>query len=174
MSRSSFKDQAAGLREWADEHLAVPSAAQPARVDSAAAADTPAAGGRVVTAKRTLMVLGLPDGDSLRVYRLLQAWREAGQGWVGEPDAWRVVPLTVDSPHLSTLATQQTRWALWVDSDHEAFRRSYRLLRQLAERGGPNYLLLLHPRLGVSRGLVNNLRQAAAEFLGIRLLIVRQ
>nr|WP_156889329.1 hypothetical protein [Halomonas sp. 1513] len=115
----------------------------------------------------------MPDADTARVYRLLEEWRRLGQAWVGDASAWRVVALAEDSPHLMTLATQQTRWALWVDSDPDAFRRSYRLLRRLAERGGPSGLLVLHPRPRSARGLLNNLRQAAAEFLGIRLLMVR-
>ncbi|PAU79367.1 hypothetical protein CK498_03065 [Halomonas salipaludis] len=170
MSSMTFKDQAAGLRQWAGE------------LDQTTAADvdTPS----VVTPRRdaavscsgdrALLVVGLPDGDTARVYRLLDAWRHQGQAWVGDPQGWRVVALDENSPHLATLAAQQTRWALWVDSDPDAFRRSYCLLRRLAERGGPHGLLLLHPRLGVSRGLLNNLRQAAADFLGIRLLMVRQ
>ncbi|WP_143025019.1 hypothetical protein [Franzmannia pantelleriensis] len=169
-----FKDQAAGLREWADEHVVAASGTDEHRGEAPRPPEARASAAGSSEASRALMVLGLPGDDTARVYRLLQAWCDSGQVWVGDPGAWRVVPLRVESPHLSTLAAQQTRWALWVDSDPEAFRRSYRLLRQLAERGGPSCLLVLHPRLGVSRGLLNNLRQAAAEFLGIRLLMVRQ
>ncbi|WP_224749851.1 hypothetical protein [Halomonas sp. ML-15] len=163
----SFKDQAAGLRQWAGESSAAepvasspPGASRTRQVESA-------------MARRTLMVVGLPANDAAPVYRLLESWRRQGQAWVGEPSAWRVVPLTTDSHHLPVLAEQQMRWALWIDSDPEAFRRSYRLLKQLAERGGPSCLMALHPRLSTSRGLLNNLRQAAAEFLGIRLLLVK-
>nr|WP_163503354.1 hypothetical protein [Halomonas socia] len=171
MSSMTFKDQAAGLRQWAGE---LNQATATAGVDTPSVVTPHRHPALSSSGDRAMLVVGLPGGDTARVYRLLEAWRSQGQAWVGDPQGWRVVALDENSPHLATLAAQQTRWALWVDSDPDAFRRSYCLLRRLAERGGPHGLLLLHPRLGASRGLLNNLRQAAADFLGIRLLMVRQ
>lgn len=127
------------------------------------------------TAVPTLMVLGLPDASARqagRVGELLAHWARLGRRWVGDPDAWKVVPIEVDSAHLPLLATQQPRWALWVGSDGEAFRRAWRLLIELSDRPGPRRLLLVHP-LGMSRrGLLDNLQQAARVFLGIQLVVL--
>ena len=125
--------------------------------------------------RRLLMVLGLPGGDEADtrpVSEALARWQAAGQQWVGEVDAWRIVPTSVDSPHLSTLVGEQSRWALWVGNDADAFRRTYRLLKRLAQRGGPRRLLLVHPPLASRVGLLANLQQAAASFFGFELWIV--
>lgn len=150
-------DQAAGLRRWAE---AQPSASTETTASSAA---------------RILVTLGLPQGarsDTAPVIQALERWHDQGQRWVGDPSAWRVVAIETESPHLPVLATQQSRWALWVDNDPDGFRRAYRTLKRLAQHNGPQRLLLVHPPLPSRTGLLDNLQQAAASFLGIQLLII--
>ncbi|HYQ39053.1 MAG TPA: hypothetical protein VER09_08970, partial [Pseudomonas sp.] len=84
------------------------------------------------------------------------------------------VPLDPDSPHLYVLASQQSRWALWVDDDEEAFRRAWRQLRTLREHGGPARLLVLHDGIATNAGLLDNLRQAAASYLQVELLLIEE
>lgn len=123
----------------------------------------------------TLMVLGLPgtaERHTARVTELLEGWSREGRRWVGDPRAWRIVALPIGSPHLPTLTAEQSHWALWVDDDLEAFRRGYRLLKQIAERGGPRRLLAVHPP-GVGRqGLLGNLQYVADAYFGIELLVL--
>ncbi|MCE9663976.1 hypothetical protein LY622_11020 [Halomonas sp. M5N1S17] len=194
-------DQAAGLRKWATTtprqsqeacpgHVAEmlvtmagttqPTAAQPAAPGhpagpSSASREVAPRPARHSAAEATLMVLGLPGTGPRhtdKVSELFAFWAGQGRQWVGNPDAWRVVALPAGSPHLPVLAEEQARWALWVDADPEAFRRAYRVLKQVAERGGPQRLLLVHPP-GVGRqGLLSNLRHAAASYLGIELLVL--
>ncbi|WP_240454159.1 hypothetical protein [Halomonas sp. NO4] len=126
-------------------------------------------------AVRTLMVLGLPgnsERQARKVTALLNAWAEEGRQWVGDPDRWRVVPLSASSSHLPVLAAEQSRWGLWVDSDEEAFRRAYRVLKQVAERGGPQRLLAVHPPDVGPKGLLDNLQRVAASYFGIELLVL--
>ncbi|KXS39171.1 MAG: hypothetical protein AWU55_597 [Halomonadaceae bacterium T82-2] len=187
-------DQAAGLRRWAAEMA-------PAADDGeeGAAPETPAMAEETGTPtwiaetlvelaasaslaaetapapRRLLMVLGLPGGDEADtrpVSEALVRWQAQGQRWVGEADDWRIVPTSVDSPHLPALLDEQSRWALWVGNDADAFRRTYRLLKRLAQRGGPRRLLLVHPPLASRAGLLANLQQAAASFFGFELWIV--
>ncbi|MNN57996.1 hypothetical protein D3C81_1730170 [compost metagenome] len=80
--------------------------------------------------------------------------------------------LEADSPHLAVLASQQSRWALWVDGDADGFRRVYRTLRRLREQGGPQRLLVLHDGIASHAGLLRNLQQAAAGFLDTELLLL--
>ncbi|MFC3285435.1 hypothetical protein [Litchfieldella rifensis] len=157
---SGNDDQAAGLRSWA------------ARQDIAVE-ETPDR--RVAPRLRTLMVVGLPDSSRQqrqRVEQVLHDWHAGGQRWIGDPGAWRVVALDAASPHLTVLADQQPRWALWVDSDLEGFRRAYLALKSLRSRQGPRRLLAIHPGFASRSGLLNNLQQAAADFLGIELLVL--
>lgn len=149
---SGSDDQAAGLRSWA------------AQRDIAA---TPR--------RRTLMVVGLPDTSRQqrqRVEQVLHDWHAGGQRWIDDPGAWRVVALEATSPHLRVLAGQQPRWALWVDSDLEGFRRAYLALKSLRSRQGPRRLLAIHPRFASRSGLLNNLQQAAVDFLDTELLVL--
>lgn len=121
------------------------------------------------------MVVGLSDQGGREaecVRRALQRWHANGHAWVGDPQRWRVVVMDSDSPHLQTLAGQQARWALWVDRDLNSFRRAYLALRQLREHGGPQRLLVVHDGIPSHAGLLGNLRQAAANFLGIELLLL--
>lgn len=158
-SVSSFKDQAAGLREWAGQQTGGDVGAEGAPAPSR-------------QAMGTLMVVGLPGHDVSRVSRVLDEWREQGQAWVGEPGRWRVVALDSDSPYLATLATQQSRWVLWVESGPDAFRHAYRILKRLREGQGPSCLLLMYDDIGSTRGMLDNLRAAAADFLGMRLIVL--
>jgi hypothetical protein len=156
----SETDQAAGLRRWAE--------AQPASLPESTAENNH-------SPSRVLMTVGLPDGahgDASLVERALERWREQGQRWVGDPASWRVVALDSHSPHLAVLAAQQSRWALWVGDDLDGFRRAYLTLKRINQQGGPSRLLLVHPPLPSRVGLLDNLQQAAAQFLGIELLVI--
>lgn len=192
------RDQAAGLRQWANgaaqedcpTHVAemlvelasgmAPDDARPptsARPAARPAATKAAAQPRPSRAEQqlTLMVLGLPgtaERHTARVTELLESWSREGRRWVGDPRAWRIVALSISSPHLPLLASQQTHWALWVDDDLEAFRRGYRMLRQIAEQGGPQRMIAVHPP-GVGRqGLLSNLQYVAEAYFGIELLVL--
>ncbi|SEL75601.1 hypothetical protein SAMN04488129_11573 [Halomonas daqiaonensis] len=70
------------------------------------------------------------------------------------------------------LFAQQSRWALWVDSDPNAFRRAFRQLTQLKDREGPTRLLAVHSPDMPRKGLLENLQQAAWSCLGIELLVM--
>ncbi|MFQ3787664.1 hypothetical protein [Halomonas sp. A29] len=191
-------DQAAGLRQWANGdsqdcpthvaemlvELATGGSGDVARPQAAVRASAKPAPTRVaVAAPRatgtardvTLMVLGLPgtaERHTGRVTELLESWAREGRSWVGDPRSWRIVALPVGSPHLPVLAAQQAHWALWVDDDLEAFRRGYRLLKQIAEQGGPQRLIAVHPP-GVGRqGLLANLQYVAEAYFGIELLVL--
>ncbi|MDW5375666.1 hypothetical protein R6258_01925 [Halomonas sp. HP20-15] len=162
-------DQAAGLRRWAQAELGD-------QAEPGDATTSPAAEARTA-ASRVLMVVGLAGGENAvvqPVHDALQRWHAQGQRWVGAPEAWRLVPISVESPHLSILLSQQAHWALWVGDDGDGFRRAYRTLKRLAQRGGPKRLLLVHPPFASRAGLLSNLQQAAAEFLGFELWIVPQ
>lgn len=155
----SAADQAAGLRRWAEQA----SEASPATPQAAPGAPT------------TLMVVGLPGTSprqARRVTDLLAHWAAQGRRWVGDPAAWKVVPLDAESPHLALLAAQQQRWALWVEGDAEAFRRAFAVLDRLAAARGPRRLLAVHPPGLPRRGLLDNLQQAARACLGIELLVM--
>ncbi|GGX80013.1 hypothetical protein GCM10007160_04340 [Litchfieldella qijiaojingensis] len=159
-------DQAAGLRRWSRQRGIESTVME----DSKVLADAPRE-----SCKKTLMVVGMPGTSSRqrrRAQQVLRDWHVAGQRWVGEPEAWQVVLLDVDSPHLSILAGQQPRWALWIDGGEEGFRRAYRTLKCLHAGRGPRRLLALHPGFASRVGLLNNLQQAAEEFFGIELLVL--
>ncbi len=185
-------DQAAGLRRWAErqgllknaetiggaEHLqpasVEPSVPPKAPMPEEAAFSEPEWPSAPVV-RHTLMVLGLPDTSAhqcQRAWDALARWHNNGHRWIGHPDEWRVVALESSSPHLSVLADQQSRWALWVDGDLDSFRRAYVTLRELAELGRSWRLLVLHPGIPSHRGFLTNLQQAAASFLGIELLLL--
>ncbi len=170
----SGADQAAGLRRWvqAREPRADEVPVSPAPVPAVSSAVAPAA----PADKVTLMVVGLKDdsaAQTARVKAVLAAWAAGGRRWVGNADDWRIVPLDAGSDHLALLAGRQRRWALWIDTDADGFRKAYRVLQQLARQPGPRRLLVLHPPLRSSRGLLNNVRQVAAELFGIELLVLQ-
>ncbi|MGR2737420.1 hypothetical protein ACUY1T_03090 [Billgrantia sp. Q4P2] len=190
-------DQAAGLRQWANSgaqdcpthvaemlvELAAPAGGSGARPQAAARAAKPAPLSAAVTPSRptgtakdvTLMVLGLPgtaERHTAKVTELLESWASEGRRWVGDPRDWRIVALPVGSPHLPVLAAQQAHWALWVDDDLEAFRRGYRLLKQIAEQGGPQRMIAVHPPGMGRQGLLSNLQYVAEAYFGIELLVL--
>lgn len=155
-------DQAAGLRRWAEQFA---QGVAPAEAVSARPAPV------------TLLVVGVPgpvSSQSHRVQAVLTRWAGKGHRWVGEPSRWKVVALAADSPHLAVLASQQSRWALWVDDDGDAFRRAWQQLRTLQEHDGPRRLLVLHEGIRGHAGLLGNLRQAAAHYLQIELLLLAE
>lgn len=162
-------DQAAGLRRWAEQFAAVqPAAAEVEVVEAVPAPAEPPV---------TLLVVGVPGAAAARPRRVqgvLARWAANGHRWVGAPTRWKVVPLDPDSPHLDVLASQQSRWALWVGDDEEAFRRAWRQLRTLREHGGPARLLVLHDGIATNAGLLDNLRQAAASYLQVELLLIEE
>lgn len=161
-------DQAAGLRRWAEQFGRAEAPPEPAPEPAPVPAQAEAP-------PLTLLVVGLPGprrGQSVRVQACLARWLANGHRWVGDPARWKVVALEADSPHLDVLASQQSRWALWVEDDADGFRRSFRTLRVLRERGGPQRLLVLHGGIASHAGLLRNLRQAAAAYLDIELLLL--
>lgn len=159
-------DQAAGLRRWAERQGLAPTA------DTTPTPVAPVA----PVERRTLMMVGLAPGPERpqleRMQRTLERWHANGHIWLGPPGNWRLVAMQADSPHLHTLASQQPRWGLWVNGDLDGFRRAYLTLRRLRENGGPRRLLVLHPGFTSHAGLLGNLRQAAASFLDIELLLL--
>ena len=121
------------------------------------------------------MVVGLPPNAAAEtVTERLAGWARRGRRWVGDPAAWRIVALDPASPHLPLLASQQRRWALWVDSDADAFRRAYRTLKILRRHPGPSRLLALHAPGLPRAGLLSNLQHGARRFLDIELLVLSQ
>ncbi|APR03307.1 hypothetical protein [Thauera chlorobenzoica] len=191
-------DQAAGLRRWmaamalgaaggagdgaGADQSSCPLPAEPApgpaarpppaAVAAPARALDPASAAPRETAPCTLMVLGLGESRSGLAAEVLEAWARAGKRWVGDPARWRIVAVDAASPQLAPLCAQQPRWALWVEGEGDAFRRAYRVLRQLAAAGGPRRLLALHPPGWPRRGLLANLQQVAASCLGIELVVL--
>ena len=96
----------------------------------------------------TLMVVGLPpDAAAVAMHRRLHI-------------------------NLPLLASQQRRWALWVDSDADAFRRAYRTLKILRRHPGPSRLLALHAPGLPRAGLLSNLQHGARHFLDIELVVL--
>lgn len=161
-------DQAAGLRRWAEQFGRAEASPEPVSVPESAPAQAEAP-------PLTLMVVGLPGprrGQSARVQACLARWLANGHRWVGDPARWKVVALEADSPHLEVLASQQSRWALWVEDDADGFRRTFRTLRLLREQSGPQRLLVLHGGIASHAGLLRNLQQAAAAYLNIELLLL--
>ncbi|WP_136255301.1 hypothetical protein [Onishia niordana] len=120
-----------------------------------------------------LMVLGLPrKGGVERAQAALVSWSRQGKRWVGDPAAWKIVACDADSPHLAQLASQEKRWALWVDTDGDGFRQAFKVMQAIRRGGGPRRLLALHPPVASRRGLLNNLQQMAREAFEIDLLVL--
>ncbi|WP_404376510.1 hypothetical protein [Vreelandella aquamarina] len=197
----SGQDQAAGLRKWADlqrqqrdaeegadttlSDEEIP-AAEPVSAEEASAhaqevmSPTVAAATESATVappkpKRPLVVVGLPYKGAAQVDKVrgrLGQWSALGRQWAGDPQDWDIHIAMPDSDSLADLAERYTRWALWVNSDADAFATMYRALRQLREHGGPQHLLALHEPHLPRQGLLNNLRDAAAHYLDIELLLL--
>lgn len=126
----------------------------------------------VADGKPCLMVLGLPPSCVELVRDTLCHWADQGRHWVGAAQQWHVQPVLASDPGISGWLATQQRWALWVDTDAEAFRRAWRHLLALVEAGGPRQLLLIHPRDVSRAGLLENLQQAAAQFLDVELVVL--
>ncbi|WP_411391746.1 hypothetical protein [Pseudomonas sp. MPB23] len=113
---------------------------------------------------RTLILFGSAKEAALS-HQTLARWHRQGQRWVGDPARWRVQ--AVDNYQHDLPA----RWAVWVDDDLDAFSRTFNTLSRLREQGGPAQVLAMH--IGFSRkGLLDNLREAAQRYLGMRLLLI--
>ena len=196
----SGQDQAAGLRKWADlqrqqrgadevghnleSDEAVPAA--PVNEEEAAAytqeamAPTVAAAAEPATVapprpKKTLVVVGLPHAGAAQVDKVrgrLGQWSALGRQWAGDPQDWDVHIVMPNSASLTDLAERYSRWALWINSDADAFATMYRVLRQLREHGGPQRLLALHEPHLPRQGLLDNLGNASARYLDIELLLL--
>ncbi|MFJ4144123.1 hypothetical protein [Pseudomonas sp. NPDC089734] len=145
-------DQAAGLRRWAEQN----------RTHHPVETPTP-----TPRPDRTLMLYGSAHLAG-QARQTLERWHRQGHKWIGHPDRWHVQP--VDK--LSDKNLQHLRWGLWIKNDPDAFRQTFRTLRQFSEHKGPNCLLALHEGFASQDGLLNNLREAARHYLGIRLLVV--
>ncbi|WP_249978996.1 hypothetical protein [Vreelandella olivaria] len=182
----SGQDQAAGLRKWADlqrqQRLEEPEqapAVEPFTAatttlhqdDALAPGVTPSA---ATATLKPLMVVGLPTQHRHvdKVKRRLEQWSTLGRRWAGAPDDWDIQLVDVAREDLAQLAAHTARWALWVNSDAEAFIHMYRVLRQLHDNGGPKRLLALHEPHLPRQGLLDNLREAAAGYLDIELLLL--
>lgn len=152
-------DQAASLRRWATEREAI--SAPPASVE--------------VMKTHNLMVLGLSgpcQEQAGRVIQRLTGWSNAGHRWVGDVRRWSALPVSARDPNLETLVQQESRWALWIDSDLNAFERAYLTLRQSIGNGGPKRLLALHVATMSKKGLLTNLQNIAAGNFGVELLVL--
>ncbi|GAA3905172.1 hypothetical protein GCM10022228_14240 [Halomonas cibimaris] len=179
---ASPRDQAAGLRQWASlqrRHQADDSAQEaplPA-TPAAPAAEAPVVNARPARRRTVLMVVGLPGRGPRYVERVkarLGQWAALGRRWAGAPDDWDVRLVMPDDPALPRLTREHARWALWVESNADAFTDTYRTLRQLAQNGGPRRLLALHEPHLPRAGLLDNLHDAARCYVGVKLLILAQ
>ncbi|NDL70040.1 hypothetical protein [Vreelandella alkaliphila] len=175
----SAQDQAAGLRKWADlqrqQRQATPEGN--ALTDDTVAQVMPAAVEEhsTVVPQRPLMVIGLPNSGEQQIAKVkgrLAQWSVLGRRWAGDPDDWDIHIVNVNADNLAQLKHRYSRWALWINSDAEAFGPMYRALRHLRENGGPQQLLALHEPHLPRRGLLENLQEAAARYLEIELLLL--
>ncbi|WNL42164.1 hypothetical protein RN347_16305 [Halomonas sp. PAMB 3264] len=145
-----------------------------ARAVDAPVADAHVANAHVAdahVAKIPLAVVGLGSKQREPVIARLDEWSRLGRRWAATPESWEVVPVDADAP-LQALCARYSRWALWVRSDAEAFAAMYRTLRLVSEHQGPKRLLALHEPGLPRAGLLENLRAAAAAYLGIELLLL--
>jgi len=186
----SGQDQAAGLRKWADlqrqqQQAEVPldvAAAEhvPEQHASSLLAPAPEAPSEPVAEasprpKIPLVVVGLPGSGVSNVNKVkarLEQWSTLGRRWAGEPGDWEVRIVMANATNLSQLRNEYSRWALWINSDADAFAAMYRTLCQLSENGGPNRLLALHEPHLPRQGLLDNLRGAAEYYLKMELLVL--
>lgn len=122
-----------------------------------------------------LVVVGLPGTTAAQAHKVkerLRQWAALGRQWAGDPEQWEIHVVAADAPEVATLARQYRRWALWVESDAEAFVQAFRTLRLLHDAGGPRRLLALHEPGLSRRGLLDNLHEAAQYYLGTELLVL--
>lgn len=184
----SGQDQASGLRKWANlqrqqQHTEAPldiaAAEQPEHTSSlltpAVAVDEVPASVVPAKPKMPLIVVGLPGSGAPQVNKVkarLGQWSALGRSWAGGPDDWDIRIVMVEASDLAQLRDQYSRWALWINSDADAFAAMYRTLRQLHEAGGPRRLLALHEPHLPRQGLLDNLREAADYYLNMELLVL--
>ncbi|HSP31581.1 MAG TPA: hypothetical protein VLO13_06190 [Halomonas sp.] len=175
----SGQDQASGLRKWANQQRQQQQSEAP--VDVAAAehveSEMSATSAPVTPTKpkTPLMIVGLPGSGASQVNKVkarLGQWSALGRSWAGNPDDWDVRIVMAEAASLAQLRDEYSRWALWINSDADAFAAMFRTLRQLKESGGPNRLLALHEPHLPRQGLLDNLREAADYYLNIELLVL--
>lgn len=174
MSSAVGDDQAAGLREWAGKQK---------RRDTGEGTDAKAVDARTDVPsdvpeqpKQTLVVVGLPSAcyeNPSCVYEQLERYAAAGKQWVGKPQQWDVVVAEMARQPLEQLAAECQRWVLWVEPDMNSFQRAYYGLKTLQQVSAPQRVLLMHPPMASSRGLITNLEGVAQRFFGIQLLRVQ-
>lgn len=187
------QDQAAGLRQWADSQRQkqAPQLDAPLASDTEVVSETPAPAPSAVSSintideqpvakapslpKKPLHIIGLPGRGAQSVkqvqHRLAQ-WSALGRHWAGSPDDWDIQAVSVNAPDLAQLSARHARWALWINSDADAFAEMYRLLRQARDNGGPRRLLALHEPSLPRQGLLENLCEAASHYLATDLLVL--
>lgn len=185
----SGQDQAAGLRKWADlqrqQRGEMPedtlmAEASPAAPVSKEAASVYAASAMQPTVevppavKQPLVVVGLSPHQYQvnKVKSRLSQWSALGRRWAGNPDDWDIHLIDPATANLPLLSARYSRWALWVNSDADAFMSMYRILRQVHDNKGPKRLLALHEPHLPRQGLLDNLREAAAGYLDTELLLL--
>ncbi|RUR29158.1 hypothetical protein [Vreelandella nanhaiensis] len=182
------QDQAAGLRQWADaqrlkqarttDDAFVPLDAEPVSAAPRQPEWSPVAQMLEPTRQapqKPLFIIGVTGHGVQAVSRVksrLEQWSEIGRSWAGSPDDWDIHLVNAGAPDLARLSAQHTRWALWINSDAQAFSQMYRVLREARENGGPQRLLALHEPHLPRQGLLNNLRDAAAYYLATDLLLL--
>ncbi|MEA2119505.1 hypothetical protein [Halovibrio sp. HP20-50] len=186
----SEQDQASGLRKWANlqrqqqqadapgdvaaaEYVAE-SVQEPSLVAAASAAVTPVAA-KPPGPKIPLVVVGLSGSGAAQVSKVrarLGQWSVLGRSWAGDPDDWDIHIVKAEAANLAQLRDEYSRWALWIDSDADAFAAMYRTLRLLREHGGPDRVLALHEPHLPRQGLLDNLREAADYYLSMKLLVL--
>lgn len=186
----SGQDQAAGLRKWADLQRQQQQAEGPVEVASAEyepeqsvsplLTPTPEAPSEPAVEtpskpKIPLVVVGLPGSgvsNVNKVKRRLEQWSALGRRWAGDPGDWEIRIVMADAANLALLRDECSRWALWINSDADAFAAMYRTLCQISENGGPSRLLALHEPHLPRQGLLANLREAAECYLKMELLVL--
>ncbi|MCL4410697.1 hypothetical protein [Aliidiomarina haloalkalitolerans] len=171
MNAAVGDDQAAGLRQWAGKQKRRETT-EPATADVASAAGE----GKSIGTKQTLVVVGLPSAsyeNSQCVVEQLERYAAAGKQWVGDPQQWDIVVAEMARQPLQQLAAECQRWVLWVEPDINGFQRAYYGLKTLQQAGAPKRVLLMHPPIASSRGLITNVEGVAERFFGTQLIRVQ-
>jgi len=185
----SGQDQASGLRKWANlqrQQQQTEDAVDVAAAEHVSEHTSPLLSPTVATVEETtilapprpkipLIVVGLTGNGAAQVNKVkarLGQWSTQGRSWAGTPDDWDIRAVMAETADLAQLREQYSRWALWINSDADAFAAMYRTLRQLHERGGPRRLLALHEPNLPRQGLLDNLRGAAEYYLNMELLVL--
>lgn len=107
-----------------------------------------------------------------QVRERLSNWSQAGYQWVGDVGQWDI---EIFDPGQANIPDCK-RWALWVESDLQAFENSYQILKELAARNAsnkipPRILALYEPNVS-SKGLLRNLAELAARYFAIELVVL--